>query len=811
MKKITIVLFLALTTLLTTTAQTREQDKQLKSMADEYYRDEQYNLAIQYYQELATLSDQNAGINYQLAESYRKTFKYAEAEGYYLKTHFQAANQFPLALYYYALMLKRNGEFDESILYFSEFISACQGAVNLNDYELKDFMEQALIDKAGSEMAKAELSKKSATYPFKLEDVNSRFNDYAPTVFDSTTLVITSGRVESNRAVIDERYGEAFADNFYFTKNGNHWQDKTKQMFSITNSRFNDGSGCFNHQGNKYYFTICGNESAQCRIFLSTLKDGKWTQPVVLNDNINSGTFESKHPAISKGGDTLLFSSNRRGGFGKYDIWMSINAGSENWGPAINMGSIVNTKLNEFSPSFTEFQNVFFLCSDGHQNYGGLDLYMAKRFSNGVIALYNLDYPFNSTYDDCFISFAAQKIYISSNRKGGLGGFDIYSIKVPSLISYMSKLSLKNKDARGDVKLNARTEKVNNLDLLTARNEDRIEYENLTYEKKKIVDKIVANQLKSIAKTRSEFKNISDEEYESLVGISKMQYGTHDVKRRFAQTMLTEIDLPSDTSKEVSIRGILRDSVSGKPLSSTKILLINGAGDIIKTSSTNDLGQFRFANISSNHRLYLRLEKSSDFRMEKPMIDNLNIITVENQSVYSFENIYFDFDQYILRPEAKLVLNDLVNFLHHNPAKQVEIYAYADDRGEDGYNLILTQKRGEAVLQYLTSNGVDQTSIVVTARGRQKEAVKHIELQRQFNRRVEFYLNGEKVGAEQMAKTYILKEKSDWISLSSSTGVNVDDLKKLNGASGNELQIYQPVRIPMNAKKIPEALFFAIR
>ncbi len=804
MKQITFLLFLIFT-ITNSFAQSGNQPREMRNRADRFYNEEQYNLAIEYYQELSRLSDQDATINFQLAESYRKTFKYVEAEAYYLKSYFQAEEQFPLALYYYALMLKLNGQFDESIRYFTLFLSA-----NENKTELSEFLEQTIIDRAGSEMAKIEIAKAPSPYPIRLESLNSAFNDYAPAVLDSTTLVITSGRISSNRSVIDERYGEAFTDNFYFTKTENVWHDKTKQIFSITNSRYNDGSGCFNRTGDKYYFTICGKEREQCMIYFSTLKEGIWTEPVALNDNINYKTFEAKHPAVSKGGDTLLFASNRTGGFGKYDIWMSVNSGVENWGPAMNMGNVINTGLNELSPSFTDVPHTFFLSSDGHQNYGGLDLYMAKTFSNGQVALYNLDYPFNSTYDDCFIRFADRKVYFSSNRKGGIGGFDIYAATIPSTISFISKLSLKNRDARGDVKLNARTAKVNTLDLLTARNEDRIEYESLTYEKKKIVDKIIYNKIHNIPTQASDFLGVVESDYKILLQVSEARYKEHEIEKTYAKTFLTRVILPFDSLQGVSITGLLTDSASGVVFTNTKILLLDESGEVLKTTQTNNVGRFRFTNISSQRNVYLRLEQRDENTLQKLQVSDLSFVNFKGQRVYNFENIYFDFDQYSLRPEAELVLNELAEVLLATPSMQVEVFAYADDRGKDEYNLILTQKRGQAVMHYLASRGVDQTAIAVTAKGRQENSSTYIEIQRQVNRRVEFYLNGETINATPSAKTYILKKKSDWNSISTSTGVSVSELKKLNGAAEDKIHIYQPIRIPYTVKVISDILFFRI-
>lgn len=785
-------------------ADAQRQEGDLQSRADQYYHREQYNLAIQYYQELAALSDQDAVINYQLAESYRKTFKYAEAEAYYLKSYYQASKQFPLAIYYYALMLKRQGEYDESIAHFSKFLVA-----NQTNQELIEQLNQTVIDRAGSEMAKKELVERRITYPVKLETLSSIFNDYAPTILDTTTLVITSSRVASNRTAIDERYGEAFTDNLYFTKENTSWQNRTKEVFNQTNTRYNDGSGCFNTQRTKYYFTVCGRDSERCRIFVSVLKNSQWTEPTVLNDNINVKNAETKHPAISNGGDTLLFSSNRSGGFGKYDIWMSINSGTEQWGPAMNVGNIVNTPLNELAPSFTRFPHVFFLSSDGHQNYGGQDLYMAKTFSDGTVALYNLDYPFNSSYDDCFISFSDQKVYFSSNRAGGIGGFDIYSATIPSLVSVISKLSLKSKAARGDVTLIARTDRINHSDLLTARNEDRIEYENLTYEKKKIVDMIIANEINHIASRATDFPSVSDVEYEILSRIAAERLQAKGTGTVLTKANLVKLNFPANSAPEISITGFLKDSISEQLLRNRKILLVNGSGEIIKTTQTNEVGRFRFAQVTSGQNLYLRFTFVPN-NFEKLFVDELQLTDSKTQYTDGFENIYFDFDQYTLRSEAKLVLNDLAEFLRQAPTTQVEVYAYADDRGKDAYNLLLTQKRGQAVLNYLASQGVDQTAIAVSAKGRQENQTTYLEIQRQFNRRVEFYLHGETPHAKLPVKTYILKIKSDWESLSKATGISITELKKLNGTLTDGLQLYQPVRIPITASAISDLLFFTI-
>lgn len=763
--------------------------------ADKFYEEEQYNLASQLYRELSDQNIKNSDVDYRLAECYRKIFNYKEAEAYYLKVHFQSPKEFPLALYYYALMLKYNGHFDESILYFDAFLAA-----HLNDGAQKEYVEQAQIDRAGSETALSAEPVKTL-YPLQPLPLNSAFNDYAPAVRDSLSLVITSGRVESNRQSIDERFGEAFTDNYYFEKQGNAWIDKTKQLFSITNTRYNDGSGCFNSRGDKYYFTVCGVDGPQCKIYLSVYKNNKWSEPAPLNANVNFKATESKHPAVSHGGDTLVFSSNRGGGSGRFDLWMCINSGNENWGPAINLGSAVNTKLNELSPSFTAFPNILFFVSDGHQGYGGLDLYMLKRLSTGEELVYNLDAPFNSNRDDCFISFSDRRLFWSSNRHEGEGGFDVLSVRIPSVLAFISRLSLKKRSARGDINLKSRTNQDQRLNLATSSVEDRIDYDNLTYDKKRIVDAMVQNRALSQPYTADQF-HLSHQEFETLNRLAGSRYEELKLNRR---GFLARIPV-SRNSQGSTVQGMLVDSLTQEPLA-WRVMLTDSLGEVLKTTGSNAAGKFRFTGVSPQQPLYLRLEKPVDRPGVRPMVVGLKIEASQQQNT-PVENVYFDFNHYDIRPEAGKALDALAALLIRNPGIQVEVYAFADDRGSSAYNLQLTQKRGQSVVNYLRQKGVDETGLAIIAKGKQQQQETDTELQRQFNRRVEFSLNGSGVPALDAVNTYILKRRSDWSTLAGITGVSKEVLKQLNGAIADEVQAFQPVRVPGQGARVPADLFF---
>lgn len=182
----------------------------------------------------------------------------------------------------------------------------------------------------------------------------------------------------------------------------------------------------------------------------------KWSIPSHLTE-INSD-FDDKMPTISPDGKYLVFSSNRPGGFGEFDLWISerVHTATDpnpKWSRPINIGSKVNTASNEIMPYF-HFDNLTLYFSsdrgDEYHKYNFFGIDMDEQFEKETLInksnpantpnkaivwkeVYRLPKPFNSTMDDEGISLTHDGIwaYFSSNRDGGEGLFDIYRAKVP--------------------------------------------------------------------------------------------------------------------------------------------------------------------------------------------------------------------------------------------------------------------------------------------------------------------------------------------------------------------------------------------
>ena len=458
----------------------------------------------------------------------------------------------------------------------------------------------------------------------------------------------------------------------------------------------------------------------------------------------------------------------------------------------MNLGANYNSTMNEVSPSFTTFPNILFFASDGHEGLGGLDLYMAKRLSTGEILLYNLGLPFNSNRDDAVMNMEEHTLYWSSNRQEGLGGFDVMAVRIPSIASFVSRMSLKNRNARRDIMLQKPVETTDVATLQASRLDERIDYDKLSSEKQRIVDLLVEQYVAGKKPGAGQY-GVQPSEFDELERVARTRYaqmlsGTSGFRK-----------VPVTGGSGSIITALVSDSTTHTPLSDVRVILMDEYGQLLKITHANGEGKVRFTGVGEG--VYLlradrsspaeRLAKISDISVSKPEL-------VANTS--RLENIYFDFDHYKLRSEAKRALDQLADYLLHTPGAQLELFAFADDVGTTQYNLKLSQKRGESVAAYLRSKGVDQTSIAIVAKGKQSVQEANAVWQRQYNRRVELNLNGSTAGFSDGSRTGILKKATDLKTLSQQLGVSPSILRDLNGIGDDgALKAYQPIRLPAEA------------
>lgn len=418
--------------------------KGLLDSGDAQFEAKQYIAAVSYYKRALQLKSSSIKAEYQLAECYRQMQDYESAAYYYQRIGERQDIRYPLAGFYHGLMQKLKGEYDQALVTFKKFTKflVLNGLHEEDPYRY--YHKQAKIEIDGCQLALTQITLIHPDYQFLAlaAPLNSPYNDYAAfTVWDDDMVCLTSARASGKGSQLDQQFGEAYADIFRYTKGASGVWDEissSDRFEKIINSKLGEGSGAFNKDRTKFYYTNCDEV---CHIFFSRLSGGKWTDPVPLNHNINEIGFNSQHPSITAGGDTLFFASDREGGMGELDIWMSFNAGNENWGPAIHLGDQINTPFKEISPFYDQKEDVLFFASNGHRGFGGFDIYIAKGDKFATAEIYNAGIPFNSFKDDIFFFLGNQKGYLSSNREEGMGKFDIFGFSIKSKEEIMSEVA----------------------------------------------------------------------------------------------------------------------------------------------------------------------------------------------------------------------------------------------------------------------------------------------------------------------------------------------------------------------------------
>lgn len=201
------------------------------------------------------------------------------------------------------------------------------------------------------------------------------------------------------------------------------------------NTRFNEGTCSISADGRQLIFTSCTGRRGygSCDLFESRRIGDAWTQPVNLGPEINSPAWESQ-PSLSGDGRMLFFVSDRRGGVGNKDIYVSHKLDENRWSKAENLGNLVNTPYEEISPFIHVNGRTLFYASNGKPGFGGYDLYKTERENGQWTESVNFGFPVNTHEDQfsLFITADGKHGFYSHEDNGKANSSKIIEISVPA-------------------------------------------------------------------------------------------------------------------------------------------------------------------------------------------------------------------------------------------------------------------------------------------------------------------------------------------------------------------------------------------
>lgn len=280
--------------------------------------------------------------------------------------------------------------------------------------------------------------------PVKIENmgsvINSKYDDKTPCISaDGHKLVFTTRRPETTDAPTDVEGDGKYFEDIYISlwDTVNHKWQQAEGVPGNVNTDAYDAATSISPDGKQIFIyknDINDNESRGGDIFVSKIVNNKWKTPEPLGKPINTSYWEGG-ACISSDGKTLFFTSERKGGYGHSDIWMVKRLGKNEWDKPVNLGPDINSEYDEGGVFLAPDGKTLFFCSNGKGSMGSQDIFKSTLENGKWGKPVNLGYPINSERKDgpFVVSADAQTGYFSSDRKGGLGEIDIYTVNLSDI------------------------------------------------------------------------------------------------------------------------------------------------------------------------------------------------------------------------------------------------------------------------------------------------------------------------------------------------------------------------------------------
>ncbi len=267
------------------------------------------------------------------------------------------------------------------------------------------------------------------------DSINSSVSEYYPTM-----------TIDGNELIITRRTRNAADEDFYSSiKVEGVWRNAIPLKGKV-NTLFKEGGQQITPDGKWMVFSAKDYPEGlgSFDIYLSVQTDDGWSERIHAGNAINTEYWESA-PCLSPDKKQLYFSSDRPGGYGGTDLYVSTLMANGKWSTPQNLGPTVNTPGDESCPFMHADNQTLYFNSNGHLGYGGTDLYLTQKTNQGFSVPQNLGYPINTIDDEGSLFVAADALtgFLASDRGDSKGGLDIYSIQLyegikPNLCSWLT-------------------------------------------------------------------------------------------------------------------------------------------------------------------------------------------------------------------------------------------------------------------------------------------------------------------------------------------------------------------------------------
>lgn len=398
-----------------------QNEKKALSNAEKALGYDEYKTAIPFLREAIGYNPNNAMSQFLLGRSLFQNYEKKEALVHLEKAFTLNKEVDPELSYYYARCLHYTLRFDDAIVQYTRGMT-------------KITAKDPRYGEMAREIEHCKYAKKMVANPVKAKivnvgpPVNTQYSEHSPIIdADETVLIYTTVRPDNIGCKGDPAC--ELEDVYIADKAGKGWANP--RPIKEINTTAMDASIAMSPDGQNLF--IYRNPPAGGDIFESHLDGKKWTDPKSVGEPVNSKSYETT-VSISPDGKRMFFTSDRAGGYGDTDIYMSELQPDGKWGAPKNLGPKINTLFADDSPFFHPDGVTLYFSSTGRtESLGGFDIYQTTLQPDGSWSEpQNLGYPINTPDNDIYFVLSADKKdgYYASAKEGGYGEKDIYKIEI---------------------------------------------------------------------------------------------------------------------------------------------------------------------------------------------------------------------------------------------------------------------------------------------------------------------------------------------------------------------------------------------
>lgn len=407
----------------------------IENIAKEYYRIEDYEKALEGYLMLDSIDPGNTLYKYRIGISYLNSS--AKSRAYpYLEFVYQQEDAPEDILFELARAYHLGMEFDKAIIMYEsykkqiQFLNPEDRSNKTTETETDQYIQQC---RNGLRYVREPFINTSINNLGP--NINSEYDDFAPLLNKSEDLLIlTSKRKATEKTKSDPLTGQYYENVFISHLSNGAWKEVSSIGQPINQDNIHNSAIGLSPEGDLLFLYIGDDDRFSSRIsgdlYLSSSQNGQWENPMKI-DAINSKFWESS-ATVSQDESVLVISSDRQGGYGGTDLYISRKDQGGNWSTPESLGAYINTKFDEDGPFLHPDGNKLYFSSKGHSSMGGYDIFYTeyledkKRWTRPV----NMGFPINSPDDDVYFVWSAdgERAYFSSQREDTYGKTDIYML-----------------------------------------------------------------------------------------------------------------------------------------------------------------------------------------------------------------------------------------------------------------------------------------------------------------------------------------------------------------------------------------------